>query len=47
MHCIAVSMAYFLYLQICMVLMLDGNSEIGANVVKEQSLLFDLFKVFD
>ena len=30
-----------------MVLILDGNSEIGAHVTKEQSLLLDLFKAFD
>ena len=30
-----------------MVLILDGNSKIGAHVRQEQSLLFDLFKAFD
>ena len=27
--------------------LLDGNSEIGAHVRKEQSMLVDLFKAFD
>ena len=30
-----------------MVLLLDGNSEIGAHVIKEQSLLFALFNASD